>query len=79
MTWILVKEGNVEEARQLLSKAKDATGNEAFTHNWVQLSNDRVKNYSNAGLGEEWYGLYLENPPTPKQQRMRGNAKGRRF
>jgi len=80
MTWVLVKKGDPEKARQLLDKAKDATGNEAFTHNWVQLSNDRVKNYSNAGLGEEWFGLYLEKPPTPKQQRARGNAqKGRRF
>lgn len=80
MTWVLVKEGDPEKARKLLAKAKEATGNEAFTHNWVQLSNNRVKNYSNGGLGEEWYGLYLENPPTPKQQRMRAAAqKTRRF
>lgn len=78
MTWMLVKEGKTEEARQLLAKAKDDTGNEAFTHNWVQLSNDRVKSYSNGGLGEEWYSLHLENPPTPKQQRMRGNARNTR-
>lgn len=76
MTWVLVKEGDPEKARQLLDKAKDATGNETFSHNWVQLSNDRVKNYSNAGLGEEWFGLYLEKPPTPKQQRARGKARG---
>ncbi len=75
MTWIWVKEGETEKARELLSKAKDATGNETFSHNWEQLSNDRVKSFSNAGLGEEWYGLYLENPPQPKQQRMRGNRR----
>ncbi len=80
MTWIFVKEGEPEKARQLLNKAKEATGNETFTLNWERLSNDKVKQFSNAGLGEEWYGLYLENPPTPKQQRMRGNPrKGRRF
>ena len=78
MTWALVKEGKIDEARELLAKAKDSTGNEAFAHNWAQLSNDRVKNYSNAGLGEEWFGLYLENPPAPKQQRVRANARGSR-
>lgn len=75
MTWVLVKEDRIEEARKLLDKAKEATGNEAFGHNWVQLSNDRVKNYSNAGLGEEWFALHLEKPPTPKQQRMRAGSR----
>ncbi len=80
MSWIFMKEGEFEKARQLLSKAKDTTGNETFAQNWERLSNHKIKNFSNAGLGEEWYGLYLENPPTPKQQRVRGNAqKGRRF
>lgn len=80
MSWILVKEGETEKARQLLLKAKEVTGNETFGHNWEQLSNDRVKSFSNAGLGEQWYALYLENPPAPKQQRMRGNPRsGRGF
>lgn len=78
MSWIYVKEGDPETARQLLLKAKEATGDEALAHNWEQLSNDRIKNFSNAGLGEEWFGLYLENPPAPKQQRVRGNARGMR-
>ena len=78
MSWILVKEGETEQARELLAKAKETTGNEILIHNWEQLSNDRVKSFSNAGLGDEWFGLYLENPPTPKQQRVRGN-RGRGF
>jgi hypothetical protein len=77
MSWIYVKEGETEKARQLLIKAKETTGDETLALNWERLTNDKAKNFSNAGLGEEWYGLYLENPPTPKQQRMRG--KGRRF
>ncbi|VGO14348.1 hypothetical protein PDESU_02908 [Pontiella desulfatans] len=79
MTWVYMKEGKTEEARQLLNKAMESTGNEAFARNWEQLSNHNVKKFSNAGLGEEWFALYLENPPMPKQQRMRGNAQGRRF
>ena len=80
MTWVLVKDGETEKARELLVKAKDATGNETFGQNWERLANDKAKNFSNAGLGEEWFGLYLENPPQPKQQKMRaGGRKGRGF
>lgn len=78
MSWIYVKEGEVEKARQLLAKAKDTTGDPALAHNWEQLSNDNHKKFSNAGLGDEWFGLYLEKPPVPKQQRMRGKARGGR-
>jgi hypothetical protein len=77
MSWILVKEGKVEEARQLLQKGMDGTGDETLAFNWERLSNDKAKSFSNEGLGEQWYGLYLENPPLPKQQRVRVQ-KGRR-
>ncbi len=78
MSWIYVKVGEIDEARRVLLKAKEATGVDTFTKNWEHLSNDRVKSFSNAGLGEEWYSLYLENPPVVKQQRMRGNARNPR-
>ena len=74
MSWVYLKEGEAEKARQLLIKGKDATGNETLSRNLEMLSNNREKSFSNAGLGEEWYSLYLEKPPAPKQQRMRGNA-----
>jgi len=80
MSWIYVKEGEIEKARDLLSKAKDAIDNDTFALNWERLSNNKVKNFSNAGLGEEWFALYLEKPPAPKQQRVRmKQGKGRRF
>ncbi len=75
MSWIYVQEGNPDEARRVLLKAKEKTGNETFKKNWEHLSNDRVKNFSNAGLGDQWYSLYLETPPTPKQQRVRGKGR----
>lgn len=76
MSWIHMKKGNPEEARQILLKGKEATGNDVLIRNWEHLSNDNNKKFSNAGLGDEWYALYLENPPKPKQKRMRGNARG---
>lgn len=75
MSWIYVKVGEPDEARRVLLKAKEATGVDTFNKNWEHLSNDRVKSFSNAGLGDEWYSLYLENPPAVKQQRMRGNGR----
>lgn len=78
MSWIYVKEGEIEKARQLLAKAKDITASPALAHNWEQLSNDNHKKFSNVGLGDEWFGLYLEKPPAPKQQRVRGKSRGGR-
>ena len=78
MSWIYVKTGEAEKARQLLQKAKEDTFSETLAFNWERLSNNKEKSFSNAGLGDEWYGLYLEKPPIPKQQRVRMNPKGRR-
>jgi hypothetical protein len=78
MSWIYVKVGKPDEARRVLLKAKEATGVETFIRNWEHLSNDREKSFSNAGLGDQWFSLYLETPPAPKQQRMRGNGRNPR-
>ncbi|WPJ97522.1 hypothetical protein SH580_07340 [Coraliomargarita algicola] len=78
MSWIYVKVGEPDEARRVLLKAKESTGVDTFARNWEHLSNDRVKSFSNAGLGDEWYSLYLENPPPVKQQRVRGNGRNPR-
>ena len=78
MSWIYVQVGEPDKARQGLLKAKKATGEETFIRNWEHLANQRVKSFSNAGLGNAWYSLYLETPPTPKQQRMRGNPRNMR-
>ncbi len=80
MSWIFMKQKESEKARQLLNKAKDITSDKTLASNWELLSNCKDKSFSNAGLGDEWYSLYLENPPTPKQQRMRGDGRsGRGF
>ncbi|MCC7300689.1 MAG: hypothetical protein IT583_06390 [Verrucomicrobia bacterium] len=80
MSWIYMQQGEAEKARLLLAKAKEITGDKTLASNWELLSNCKDAQFSNIGLGDEWYGLYLEAPPAPKQQRMHGNAHGgRRF
>jgi hypothetical protein len=76
MSWILVKEGRTDEAQTLLAKGKEKYDHPTLTRNWESLANGREKKFSNAGLGEEWYGLYLEAPPKAKQQRVR-QSRGR--
>jgi hypothetical protein len=78
MSWAYLQKGESEKARLLLVKAKEITADETLAHNWEMLANNKDKQFSNAGLGEQWYGLYLETPPMPKQQRVRMNAHGGR-
>lgn len=72
MSWILVKKGDTAQAQTLLAKGKEKIDHPTLAKNWECLANGREKKFSNAGLGEEWYGLYLEAPPRIKQQRARG-------
>lgn len=78
MSWVYMKQGESEKARSLLVKAKEITADKTLAYNWEMLSNNKDAAFSNAGLGEEWYGLYLEAPPMPKQQKIRMQAHGRR-
>jgi len=61
-SWALVKRGEIDAAIKILNQGKSATGNEVLEQNWMQLVNGKVKKFSNAGLGEQWYALYLEEP-----------------
>jgi hypothetical protein len=72
-SWILVKNGEIEEAIKVLQEAKEKTENEVITRNWEALVNDKIKRFSNAGFGDQWYSLYLEEPKAqkPKQRMVR--------
>ena len=72
-SWMLVKRGEIEEAIKVLLKGKKVTDNEAIAKNWEHLVNGRLKKFSNADIGDQWYSLYLEEPKAtkPKQKVMR--------
>ena len=72
-SWILVKTGEIDEAIKVLQKGKKVTDNETIARNWENLVNGKIKKFSNAGIGDQWYSLYLEEPKTqkPKQKVMR--------
>lgn len=72
--WMLIKQDRADEALKLLIAAKKRTGSEVIAANWEHLVNGRVKQFSNAALGEQWYALALEEikQPKPQVQRQRG-------
>ena len=66
-SWILVKQKRIEDAIAVLEKGKDKTESPVLQKNWEYLVNGRIKRFSNAGIGDNWYTLHLE---TPVQQRI---------
>ncbi len=77
-SFVLVKAGRIDEALALLDKGKESTENEVIRQNWEHLANGRVKHFSNAGLGDQWYALHLEMPkPVKVRQRFGGGRRMR--
>ena len=61
-SWILLKRGDVDGAFKALNRALEKSDNEVLKANRDQLANNRLAHFTNAGLGEQWYALHLEEP-----------------
>ena len=68
--WIKLKQGDEEKARDALVAAKKVSDDPVLLENHSKLMNGKAKQFSNAGFGDRWYALYLEEPKV-KQQRQR--------
>ncbi len=75
--WSLIQRNDAEKAHRVLIKACEKMENETIKRNRDLLANNRVRQFSNSGLGDEWYALGLEEPKV-KMQRSRGPG-GRPF
>lgn len=67
-SWILVKENRISDAVSILDEGKKKCESDVLKQNWEHLVNNRVRRFSNAGLGEQWYALFLEKPVQPKMR-----------
>ena len=61
-SWILLRRGDADAAFKALTRALDKSDNAVLKANRDQLANNRLAHFSNAGLGEQWYALQLEQP-----------------
>jgi hypothetical protein len=66
--WMLLRKKQREKALKVLVDGKTATENEVLEKNWEIVANDKISHFSNAGFGEAWYALLLEEPKPPKQR-----------
>lgn len=68
--WILLKKNKQDDAIKVLKQAKEKVDNEIIVRNWKALANKKPKKFSNAGFGDQWYALGLEEPKR-KQKRVK--------
>ena len=68
--WMLVQRKEIEAAHKILVRACEKMENEVIKANRDHLANNRVNQFSNAGMSDEWYALGLEQPKV-KMQRQR--------
>ena len=61
-SWILVERGMADEAFKVLTEALKHGDNDTLKANHAHLMNNRLSHFSNAGLGDQWYSLQLEEP-----------------
>lgn len=70
-SWMLVQQDRIDDAIEVLNEGRDKTENEVIEGNWEKLANGRVKQFSNAGLGDAWFALHLEKPKPVKVRQRR--------
>jgi len=67
-SWILVKRGNTDGAFKALTEALKKSDNATLKQNHENLMNNRVAHFSNSGIGDQWYSLFLEEPKVRMQR-----------
>ncbi len=72
--WIKLKQGDEAAARDALNAAKKVSDHPVLLENLSKLLNGKAKQYSNAGFGDIWYALYLEEPKVKPQRQRPGRG-----
>ena len=68
MSWMQVQKGDSDGAFKTLAEALKKSDNETLKRNHEHLMNNRVAQFSNSGIGDQWYSLLLEEPRVRTQR-----------
>ena len=70
--WIKLKQGDEKTALAALVAAKKVSDHPVLLENYARIANGKVKQFSNAGFGDMWYALALEEPKIKPQRQRQG-------
>lgn len=73
--WILVQKKDLDGAHKVLIEACEKMENDTVKKNREHLANNRIGQFSNAGLGDEWYALHLEQPKVRMQRQSKFSSR----
>lgn len=62
MAWMQVQRQDVDGAFKTLTEALKKSDDATLKRNHELLMNNKTAHFSNSGLGDQWYSLYLEEP-----------------
>lgn len=79
MAWIYVKNNNADAALKTLIAADSKNEHPTIKKNRDRLANNKAREFSNAGLGDEWYALLLEQPKVQVKRQQQYQKFGRPF
>lgn len=79
MAWIYVQKEMLDKAHITLVEGCKAGSHDTMKKNLERLANNRMREFSNAGLGDEWYALFLETPKMQIKRQQHPGKFGRPF
>jgi hypothetical protein len=68
--WIKLRQDEPQKAVAALVAARKLSDNQTLIENCDRLVNGKYKHFNNAGLGDLWYSLYLEEPKIKPQRQV---------
>jgi len=68
MSWMQVQKNDPDGAFKTLTEALKKSDNETLKKNHEHLMNNRPAQFSNSGIGDQWYSLLLEEPRVRAQR-----------
>lgn len=79
MAWIYVQKEMLDKAHITLVEGCKVGSHDTMKRNLERLANNRIREFSNAGLGDEWYALFLETPKMQVKRQQHPGKFGRPF